>query len=257
MAFNDMAQRLETSFARERELEQARKELTASISHDLRTPLASIRAMVESINDGVVTDIETVRRYLNTVQVEVENLSQLISDLFELSQIDAGVLELHLEASSITDLISDTVESMSAQAAAGNLTLSGAVDGDVSTVVMDARRVQRVLYNLVQNSIRYTPADGTIFIRASNAGADVQVEVSDTGTGIPEQELSSLFQRFARSDRSRSRNSGGAGLGLSIAKGIVEAHGGRMWVESAVGKGSTFSFALPKTPGNHTKATGQ
>ena len=213
--------------------------------------------MVESINDGVVTDLETVRRYLNTVQVEVENLSQLISDLFELSQIDSGVLELHLETSSIPDLISDTVESMSAQAAASNLTLRGAVDEDVSPVVMDARRVQRVLYNPVQNSIRYTTADGTIHIRASDAGAEVQVEVSNTGTGIPEQELSRLFQKFARSDLSRSRNSGGAGLGLSIAKGIVEAHGGRIWVESAVGKGSTFSFALPKTPGKHTTATGR
>lgn len=249
-AFNHMVERLEEGFTRERELEQARKELISSVSHDLRTPLASIRAMVESINDGVVRDPATVRRYLHTIETEVENLSQLINDLFELSQMDAGALELHLESSSLTDLISDTLESMSAQArAAGkHLNLKGSVDGEVPSVVMDARRVQRVLYNLVQNALRHTPPDGAIYILARDAGTEVQVEVSDTGEGIPDEELSRIFDRFYRSERSRSRDTGGAGLGLSIAQGIVEAHGGRLWVKSALGKGSTFGFALPKTP---------
>ena len=246
-AVNSMAQRLETSFTRERDLEQARKDLIRAVSHDLRTPLASIRAMVESINDGVVDDSETVKRYLRSTQSEVENLSQLINDLFELSQMDAGVLELHLESSSLQDLISDTMESMSAQAAVHKLTLDGQVDEGLSPVVMDAQRVQRVLYNLVQNAIRHTPPDGTIFLRAQDAGSEVQVDVIDTGEGIPEQEFSRLFQRTYRSDYSRSRASGGSGLGLSIAMGIVEAHGGRIWVESAVGKGSRFSFTLPKS----------
>src|ERR671914_169854 len=248
--FNHMVERLEESFTRERELEQARKELISSVSHDLRTPLASIRAMIESINDGLVSDQETVRRYLRTIETEVENLSQLINDLFELSQMEAGTLELHLESSSLNDLISDTLESMSAQATAGGryLNLKGSVDGEVPSVVMDARRVQRVLYNLVQNALRHTPPDGTIYILARDVGTEVQVEVSDTGEGIPDEELPRIFDRFYRSERSRSRDTGGAGLGLSIAKGIVEAHGGRLWVESALGKGSTFGFALPKTP---------
>jgi two-component system sensor histidine kinase SaeS len=248
--FNHMVERLEESFTRERELEQARKELISSVSHDLRTPLASIRAMIESINDGVVSDQETVRRYLRTIETEVENLSQLINDLFELSQMEAGTLELHLESSSLTDLISDTLESMSAQATAGgrHLNLKGSVDGEVPSVVMDARRVQRALYNLVQNALRHTPPDGTIYILARDVGTEVQVEVSDTGEGIPDEELNRVFDRFYRPERSRSRDTGGAGLGLSIAKGIVEAHGGRIWVESALGKGSTFGFALPKTP---------
>lgn len=248
--FNHMVERLEESFTRERELEQARKELISSVSHDLRTPLASIRAMVESINDGVVSDQGTVRRYLRTIETEVENLSQLISDLFELSQMEAGTLELHLESSSLADLISDTLESMSAQATAGgrHLNLKGSVDGEVPSVVMDAPRVQRVLYNLVQNALRHTPPDGTIYILARDVGTEVHVEVSDTGEGIPDEELSRIFDRFYRSERSRSRDTGGVGLGLSIAKGIVEAHGGRVWVESALGKGSTFGFALPKTP---------
>lgn len=247
-AFNSMAEQLEARFARERELEQARKELISAVSHDLRTPLASIRAMVESMQDGVVTDPDTVKRYMRTTLTEVENLSQLVNDLFELSHMDAGVLELHMEAASLQDLVSDTLESMSPQAAARELSLHGSVDADLTPVVMDTLRVQRVLYNLVQNSIRHTPPDGTIYIRAQDAGREVKVEVADTGEGIPAQELDLLFERSYPPDPSRSRVSGGAGLGLSIAKGIVEAHGGQIWAESVVGKGSTFIFTLPKVP---------
>ena len=175
-AFNAMAQRLQVSFGRQRELEKARKELIGAVSHDLRTPLASIRVMIESINDGVVADDETIKRYLRTIQSEVENLSQLVNDLFELSQIDAGVLELHTEASLIEGLISDTVENMAAQAASRKLSLEGTVDQGLSPVVMDPHRVQRVLYNLLQNSIRHTPPDGTIRIRALDAGDEVEVQ---------------------------------------------------------------------------------
>ena len=246
MAFNAMAQRLEESFSRRRELEDARKGLIRAVSHDLRTPLASIRAMIESINDGVVTDDETVERYLHTMQSETENLSQLINDLFELSQIDAGVLELHTEPESIEKIVSETLESMSAQASPRGISLEGAVGPELSPVVMDSRRVQRVLYNLVQNSIRHTPPDGTIRIRAVDTGDEVELQVIDDGEGIPARDLPRLFERTYRPDQSRSRNSGGAGLGLSIAKGIVEAHGGRIWVEREPGKGSVFSFTLPK-----------
>ena len=247
-AFNDMSQRLEESFSKERELERNRREMMQAVSHDLRTPLASIQAMVESINDGVVSDEETVKRYMRSTQTEVENLNQLINDLFELAQLDAGLLELRIETSSVQDLISDTLESMSAQARAQKLILSGKVDEELSPVDIDPQRVQRVLYNLVQNALRHTPPDGTISIQARDVGEEVQVEVKDTGEGIPECELSHIFQRSYRVDPSRTRGSGGAGLGLSIVLGIVEAHGGRIWVESGLGKGSSFTFTLPKTP---------
>ncbi|MFQ5872566.1 MAG: sensor histidine kinase [Dehalococcoidia bacterium] len=245
-AFNAMVERLQMSIARERELEKARKELIRAVSHDLRTPLASVRAMIESINDGVIKDDATIRRYLHTMQSEVENLSQLINDLFELSQIDEGVLKLHTEVSSIQDLISDTLESMAAQAESRRLNLEEEVDQALSSVVMDPHRVQRVLYNLVQNSIRHTPPDGTICIRALDVGDEVEVQVIDTGEGIPTHDLPRLFERMYRLDQSRSRNSGGAGIGLSIAKGIVEAHGGHIWVKSQPGRGSVFSFTVPK-----------
>lgn len=201
-AFNAMAERLQSSFARERELEQARKELISAVSHDLRTPLASIRAMVESRADGVVSDPETVSCYMRTSLAEVENLGQLVDDLFELSRMDAGELELHLEEASLQDLVSDTLESMSAQAGeARKLSLLGTVNDELKPVVMDTRRVQRVMYNLVQNSIRHTPPDGTIQIRAEDAGEVVQVQVADTGEGIPETEIPRLVERSCRPDR--------------------------------------------------------
>ena len=245
-AFNAMAEQLEAAFAKQQELEQARRQLVAAVSHDLRTPLASMRAMVESINDGVVTDAETIHRYLGTLQTEVEYLSKLIDDLFELSQIDSGLIQLHLEKSSIQDLISDTLERLSAQALKQRLTLQGEVDEMVPPLVMDSRRIQRVLYNLLQNAMRHTPSDGAILIRATDAGSEVLVSVADTGEGIAAAELTSIFQQFHRADKARSRTQGGSGLGLSIAKGIVEAHGGRIWVESAPGQGATFNFTLPK-----------
>ena len=155
-AFNAMAEQLESSLARQRDLEAARKELISAVSHDLRTPLASIRAMVESMSDGVVSDPETVRRYLRTSLAEVDNLDQLVNDLFEISQLDAGLLELHLEAAPLQDLISDTLRSMSAQAEARNLNLHGAVQEGLLPVMMDTRRVQRVLSRIH----RRTPMDG-------------------------------------------------------------------------------------------------
>ncbi len=245
-AFNAMAGKLQAGMAREREMEEARRELISAVSHDLRTPLSSIRAMIESMYDGVVSDPETVRRYLATSMSEIDRLSRLVDDLFELSQIAAGSLKLHMETALLQDLISDTLESMSAQAITHKLRLEGVVDEELPPVRMDTQRVQRVIYNLVQNAIRHTPPDGSIHIRARDAGAEVRVEVEDTGEGIPGGDVDRVFERSYRVDASRSRESGGAGLGLSIAKGIVEAHGGRIWVESALHRGSAFTFTLPK-----------
>ena len=245
-AFNDMASRLEGAFARERDLERSRRDLITAVSHDLRTPLASMRAMIESINDGVVEDQSTVTRYLRQTQSEIESLSALIDDLFELSRLDAGVLELHLEEASIHDLVSDTLSAMAAQASSHQLTLEGEVSPQVPAVMVDTRRLQRVLLNLVQNSIRHTPPDGTISIRVLDAGSEIEVQVVDTGEGIGTKDLPEIFERFYRADESRSRDSGGAGLGLSIAKGIVEAHGGRIWADSTLKRGSALRFTLPK-----------
>lgn len=247
-SFNRMAEQLARAAARQAELEAARRELVAAVSHDLRTPLASLRAVIEAINDGLVTDEATLRRYLASAQLQVENLGVLVEDLFELSQLEAGVQEWKVEPGSLRDLISDTLESMQPHAVQKEISLSGRVEPSVDPVLMNSQQVQRVLYNLVQNAIRHTPSGGTIFIEARprQEGREVQVDVIDTGEGIAESDLSHVFDQFYRGEKSRSRETGGAGLGLAIAQRIVEAHHGRIWVESQRGAGSRFSFTLPR-----------
>lgn len=243
---NTMAEELDNAFRRQRELQQARKDLIASVSHDLRTPLASMRAMVEAISDGVVSDEKTIQSYCSNIRSEVEHLSTLIDDLFELSRLDSGTLELQLQPSSVEEMLSSVLQSMKAQAEGQTLTLSQPLDGGIEPVMADPHKIQRVLYNLVQNAIRHTPPDGTISLEVQDVGQEVQIDVVDSGQGIVQDDRDKVFDRFYRGEKSRSREFGGAGLGLAIAKGIVEAHGGRIWVDSQPGVGSRFSFSLPK-----------
>jgi signal transduction histidine kinase len=244
-AFNSMAARLEEASNARRDMEEARRHLIGAVSHDLRTPLATMRAMIESINDGVVRDQQTIDRYHRTIQGEITYLSRLIDDLFELSQIDSGLLQLRPEPSSVGDLVSDALEALKPQAEQRRLTLCGEVPSQLPSVIMDVPRMQRVLYNLVQNALRHTPADGSVVIRAVDDGDQVQVWVEDTGEGVEAEELPLLFERFYRGSKARSREEAGSGLGLTIAKGIVELHGGRIWAESKQGAGSSFVFTVP------------
>jgi signal transduction histidine kinase len=245
-AFNSMAEELEKSVHRQQAMEKSRRELVTGISHDLRTPLASVRAMMESVNDGVVDDPETIHRYVSTTLAEVEKLGNMVDGLFELSQIDAGLLVLDLEPGLIQDLISDTLETMSTQARAKEVDLLGAFEDGIAPVLMDARKIQRVLQNLVLNAIQHTSASGAVRIVAKNHGGDVLVEVSDTGEGIPAAAIERIFEPAYRVALGSGSMKHGAGLGLSIAKGIVRAHKGRIWVESVVGEGCTFRFTLPR-----------
>lgn len=245
-AFNRMAARLQEYDARQRAQEHARRDLIVAVSHDLRTPLASIRAMAEALCDGVVTDRETVDRYHRTIKAETERLNGLIENLFELSRIDAGAMRLDRERVSLHDLISDILLSMAPWASRKNLTLEGSVPDDLAPVCIDAGRIQRVLVNLIENAIRHTPERGRISLTAVDAGAEIRVDVADTGEGIADADLALVFERFYRGEKSRSREGGGAGLGLAITRGLVEAHGGRIWVTSKHGEGCTFSFTLPK-----------
>jgi signal transduction histidine kinase len=248
--FNRMAQALEQAAEREREMEQARRDLIAAVSHDLRTPLASTRALIEALADGVAADQQTESRYLSSASRELEHLSRLVDDLFELARIDAGLLELTLEAASLHDLISDTISSFQPQAEQKGVRLAGEVVGDVDPVLANPPRLQRILHNLVSNALRHTPADGAVTLRATRAGEGVRVEVSDTGEGIAAEDLPRVFERSFRAERSRTRpeknDAPGAGLGLAIAHGLVEAHGGTMDVESDLGRGSRFHFTLKR-----------
>ncbi|NMC78693.1 MAG: cell wall metabolism sensor histidine kinase WalK [Chloroflexi bacterium] len=245
LAFNTMVSRLQDAQAQQQELNKMRRDLIAWIGHDLRTPLTSIRAILEALADGVVEDPQTVQRYLKTAQRDIRALSMLINDLFELSQMDAGGLQLDSHPNSITDIISDTIESFSELATRQNVTLEGSVIPGVDPVNMDAARIGQVLNNLLSNALRHTPAGGRVSIRAWRGVNGLQVEVEDSGEGIQPEDLPHVFDQFYRGEKSRSRESGGSGLGLAIARGIVEAHGGRIWVESAPGQGAHFCFTLP------------
>ncbi len=246
--FNGMARALKEAAEREGEIERGRRDLIAAVSHDLRTPLASVRALVEALADGVAADAETEKRYLVAAGKEIEHLSRLVDDLFELARIDAGVLNLTLEEASLHDMISDTIASFQPQAESRGVHLIGEVTEDVDPVLMNPPRLQRVLHNLVSNALRHTPADGTVALRAIPSGPEVKVEVADTGEGIATEDLPRVFERSFRGEKSRTRpeeaNAPGAGLGLAIARGLIEAHGGTIQAESSPGEGSCFRFTL-------------
>jgi signal transduction histidine kinase len=242
-AFNEMASRLQAAQDKQRELEQARKDLIAWASHDLQTPLASIRAILEALADGVVDEPDMVKRYLATAQRDVRSLSSLIDDLFQMAQLDAGGLQLNREPASLADLVSDTLESFSELASRQRVTLSGRVAPEVDPVLIDTQRIGRVLSNLVGNALRHTPAGGQVTLEAQRTGQTVEVTVQDSGEGIRPEDIPHIFERFYRGEKSRSRATGGAGLGLAIAQGIVRAHGGEIRVEND--SGARFIFTLP------------
>ncbi|MBK8822318.1 MAG: HAMP domain-containing protein [Anaerolineales bacterium] len=243
--FNQMAEQLETVDKKQRELERLRADLIAWVGHDLQTPLASVRAILEALEDGVVDDPQTVKRYLGTAQRDVRSLSVLIDDLFQMAQLDTGGFPLDRAQSSLSDLISDTLESFSELALRQGVKLEGSVDSNVDPVIMDTQRIGRVLNNLIGNAIRHTPAAGRVDVRVMRTSSGVEVCVSDTGEGIRADDLPHVFESFYRGEKSRSRSTGGAGLGLAISRGIVHAHGGRITVQSESGRGSQFMFNLP------------
>jgi signal transduction histidine kinase len=224
-----------------REVEEARRALVAAASHDLRTPLASLRLLVESIDDGVATG-ETRDRYLKEIRTHVGVLSALIDDLFELSRIEAGDISWTMRQVELGELIDDTVAAMRAPAAARGVRISAELpDGDL-VARANAEKVQRVLFNLIQNAIRHTPADGSVTVRARPLGKEVEVEVDDEGEGVSPADGERVFEAFYRGDASRGED--GAGLGLAISKAIVEAHGGEISLEPGA-PGARVRFTLP------------
>ncbi|GAA3143547.1 sensor histidine kinase [Nonomuraea roseoviolacea] len=240
-----IADTLEEAYARERALEGARRELVAWVSHDLRTPLAGMRAMAEALEDGVVTDRATVERYHRQIKLEVERLSALVDDLFELSRIHAGALRLSRARIGLADLVADTVAGAEPLARAKGVMLTAEAAEPVP-VEADATALGRALGNLVVNAIRHTPSDRAVVLRAGVEAGMACLSVSDCCGGIPEEDLSRVFDVAFRGEAARTptREGGGAGLGLAIAQGIVEAHDGMIGVVND-GPGCRFEIRLP------------
>jgi signal transduction histidine kinase len=240
-SLDDMAGRLGDSLAREREAESQRRNLVTAVSHDLRTPLAGLRAMVESIQDGVVSDAPTLRRYMVEMQRSVGSLVELVDDLFELVQLDAVSIDLESRRAALSDVVNSAASACRAQAFERGLIVETQLGDAAGTPC--SPRLTRVLQNLLQNAIRHTPADGTIRIEARSLPTGVEVVVADEGDGIPEDALDKVFEPFWRADVARSTP--GSGLGWAIAKRIVESLGGRIGVESEVHRGTRFAIELP------------
>ncbi|HYY33445.1 MAG TPA: HAMP domain-containing sensor histidine kinase [Gaiellaceae bacterium] len=233
-SFNVMAGDLERLF-------DARRELVAWASHDLRTPLASLQAMLEAVEDGLAAP----EAYLPAMREQVRALGRLVDDLFELARIDAGVLTLEIREAELANLVESCLRGLEAEARARGVTLQARLNDSNASVLCAPDKVERVLFNLLTNALRHTPSDGAVAVRVESGTHEVQVTVEDTGEGLPADASSRAFDRFWRGDAARSPGKGGAGLGLAIARGLVEAQGGRIWVENPPEGGARISFTLP------------
>ncbi|MDQ0919665.1 cell wall metabolism sensor histidine kinase WalK [Paenibacillus sp. V4I5] len=247
--FNRMTGKLNESFQKLRTAEASRKELVANVSHDLRTPMASIQAFVEALQDDVIQDKETFARYLQTIRLETGRLNGLIQELFKLSQLDAGGTEFVPERYHVDHLLLDGLQSLAFQLEEKQLQVDVDLPDRLPPVAIMPQEMKRVLSNILDNAIRHSPVGGTIEIKVEQISEQyVQLYIQDHGQGIDEEDRSKVFDRFYRADPSRTRASGGAGLGLAIAKSIVHLHGGTIGVDSHVGdkgNGSRFWFTLP------------
>jgi signal transduction histidine kinase len=224
--------------------ERARSALVAAVSHDLRTPVTSLRLLGEAIEDGVV-DGATAEEYVARMATHVRVLGELIDDLFELSRLESGELRWSMEQVALGELVEEAVEAMRPQAAASSVDVRAVLDAGDPLAIGDRARLQRVLFNLIQNAVRHTPPDGAVTVRAERVDDGVEIEVADTGAGIPAEERLRVFDAFHRLDPARS--DGGAGLGLAISRAIVEAHGGRIWVADS-DRGTRVRLRLRAAP---------
>ncbi len=230
-----------------RGLQTMRREMVGNISHEFRTPLAGIKAMVETLQDGAVDDREAAKDFLSRIGDEVDRMAQLVAELTELSRIETGKAELKLELVDLNELVEEVIAQIKPQAERQNLVLETVLADDLPAIPVDKERIRQVIVNLIHNAIKFNRPGGSIKTTTKKSEDSVFVEVSDTGAGIARDDLPHIFERFYKADKSRSGK--GSGMGLAIAKHIVEAHGGEIRAQSEEGNGSIFSFTLPITQG--------
>ena len=228
---------------RVRRLETVRQDFISNISHELRTPLASLKALTETLRDGALEDPKAAPRFLGRIETEVDALTQMATELLELSRIESGQVPLQRKAVPAEALLLSAAERMHAQVERAGLILRLDPPQAITEVWADPPRLEQVLVNLIHNAVKFTPPGGEVVLAAQTEPGFVRFSVRDSGVGIPADDLERIFERFYKADRARS--GGGTGLGLSISRHLVEAHGGRIWAESTEGQGSTFYFTIP------------
>lgn len=228
-----------------RRLETVRRDFISNLSHELRTPLASLKALTETLQDGALDDPPAARRFIDQIQVETDALTQMVTELLELSRIESGRLTLDLQPAAPCDLLDSACKRMQLQAERAGLSLRVDCAADLPNVSIDSQRLEQVLVNLIHNAVKFTRPGGEVVLGAVSEEGGVRFVVRDTGIGIPADDVPRIFERFYRVDKSRTGS--GTGLGLSIARHIVEAHGGKIWAESIEGQGSAFYFTIPVT----------
>jgi signal transduction histidine kinase len=237
-AFNNMSAELES-------LERLRRDLVANVSHELKTPISALRAHLENLRDGVERpDPETLEVMLS----QSERLGRLVDQLLDLSRIESGELRLNRSPVPLHALVREVLSEIEVARADRGVRMSDAVPDDLPPVIVDPERVHQVLFNLLDNAVRYTPPGGVVTVSAHAINGSCEIAVTDTGPGIAPEHLPRLFDRFYRADAARSRGDGGTGIGLAIARSMVEAHGGHIRAESRLGRGSVFTFDLPVAP---------
>jgi signal transduction histidine kinase len=234
-AFNRMAGEMEG-------LERLRRDLVANVSHELKTPISALRARLENLLDGVEEPDPAI---LGVMLQQAERLSRLVDQLLDLSRLESGDVPLDIEQVELASLVERVVNEVEVARADNGISVHNLVPPGFPPLEADRERIHQVLFNLLDNAFRFTPSGGEVTVRAVQENGSLEVSVEDTGPGIPAENLPWVFERFYRVDPSRSRDDGGTGIGLAIARSVVEAHGGKIWAESEVGHGSRFRFVLP------------
>jgi len=241
--FADLLQAASAAIGRLAQSEHARRNLVAAVSHDLRTPITSLQLLAEAVGDDIV-DASTRHTYIQQMRTHIQALSALIDDLFELSRLEAGDITWTLQHVHVDQLVEETIDAMRPHADAKGVRVSAVIPGSLDPAAAHPERLQRVLFNLLQNAIRHTPPDGSVTVMAEQAHGHLEIEVADTGDGISATERDRVFEPFFRGGTEAARTRASAGLGLAISRAIVEAHGGRIWLEDSPA-GARVRFSVP------------
>jgi two-component system phosphate regulon sensor histidine kinase PhoR len=226
-----------------RQLEIVRRDFVSNVSHELRTPLASLKLITETLQEGALNDPPAAKKFLERMEGEIDNLTQLVGELLELSRIESGKVPLDKKWIDPSELVRSAEERMQLQSDRAGIILKTHLEESLPNIYIDPPRLEQVLVNLLHNSIKFTNPGGEIEIRVEKLHDEIIFHIRDTGVGIPAKDLERIFERFYKTDRSRTER--GTGLGLSISRHLVEAHQGKIWAKSTPGEGSTFSFSIP------------